>query len=53
MITGGTVTITLLILNKKLPLGLDPNIFGILASLIIYVVVYFRKEFQISFTEII
>lgn len=34
MLLGGSTTIALIILNLNLPLGLDPNIFGISASLI-------------------
>jgi len=36
MLLGGSVTISLIILNFNLPLGLDPNIFGISASLIVF-----------------
>ena len=32
MIIGGGTTITLIVINTKLPFGLDPNIFGITAS---------------------
>lgn len=39
MITGGGVTLVLIILDVKLPFGLDPNIFGIAASLMAYTVV--------------
>jgi SSS family solute:Na+ symporter len=39
MITGGGVTLVLIILDVKLPFGLDPNIFGIAASLVAYTVV--------------
>lgn len=43
MITGGTSTLFLIIGNFSLPLGLDPNIFGILFSLLSYLV---AKKFQ-------
>lgn len=36
MIVGGTVTLTLILLNLKLPLNLDENIYGISSSLIAY-----------------
>jgi solute:Na+ symporter, SSS family len=36
MLLGGSTTIALIILNLSLPLGLDPNIFGISASLVSY-----------------
>ena len=39
MITGGTTTIALILLNSPLPLGLDVNIFGIGASLATYTAV--------------
>ncbi|MDF1558891.1 MAG: sodium:solute symporter family protein [Bacteroidales bacterium] len=39
MITGGGVTLVLIIFDVKLPFGLDPNIFGIAASLVAYIVV--------------
>ena len=46
MFIGGTTTVTLVILNIRLPLELDANIFGITASLISYIFVYYitRKE---------
>jgi len=37
MLTGGTVTLTLIITSVNLPYGLDPNLFGILASAFIFV----------------
>ena len=37
MIIGGGTTITLIIINTKLPFGLDPNIFGITASALAFV----------------
>ena len=36
MLLGGSVTISLIILNLDLPLGLDPNIFGITTSLVVF-----------------
>ncbi|HDS06201.1 MAG TPA: sodium:solute symporter family protein [Bacteroides sp.] len=45
MITGGTTTIVLILLQTDLPLGLDVNIFGIAASLVTYISVsLFRKK---------
>lgn len=40
MLTGGGVTLSLIILDLPLPLGLDPNIFGIAASLLAYIIAY-------------
>lgn len=37
MLVGGGTTITLIIFNPPLPYGLDPNIFGISASALIFV----------------
>ena len=37
MITGGATTLTLTLLSVKLPYGLDPNIFGITAAAICFV----------------
>jgi SSS family solute:Na+ symporter len=37
MLVGGGTTLTLTLLTVKLPFNLDPNIFGITASLIIFV----------------
>lgn len=37
MLTGGSTTLILTILSVKLPLDLDPNIFGITASLLVFV----------------
>lgn len=39
MITGGTVTLTLRYVYETLPLNLDPNVFGISASAILFVFV--------------
>ncbi len=41
MFIGGTTTVSLVILNIKLPLGLDANIFGISVSLLSYIFVYY------------
>jgi len=41
MIAGGGTTITLILLQTDMPLGLDVNIFGISLSLISYLLVYF------------
>lgn len=41
MIVGGGTTITLIILNTKLPLDLDPNIFGITASALTFIILGF------------
>jgi len=41
MIAGGTMTLSLIIMGIQLPFGLDPNIFGILFSLIAYMGVKF------------
>jgi SSS family solute:Na+ symporter len=38
MICGGTTTLTLTLLSVKLPFGLDPNIFGITAAALFYVI---------------
>jgi SSS family solute:Na+ symporter len=45
MISGGSVTLGLVIMKINLPFGLDANIFGIAASLFVYVAVamIFRK----------
>jgi SSS family solute:Na+ symporter len=37
MLAGGSTTLVLTLLSIKLPFGLDPNIFGITASLIVFV----------------
>ncbi len=39
MITGGTTTITLAVLNISLPFNLDANIFGITSSLLVYLLI--------------
>lgn len=41
MITGGTITVVLIAGNFNLPLDLDPNIFGITASLITFMAASF------------
>lgn len=40
MLLGGGTTLTLQIINTDLPYGLDPNIFGISASLLVFILVY-------------
>jgi len=44
MISGGTVTIGLGLIDVDLFLGLDPNFFGILTSLAMYLLVYYIKK---------
>jgi len=44
MIVGGGTTLTLIITNIGLPLGLDANIFGIGAALLAYVIVNFSRS---------
>jgi solute:Na+ symporter, SSS family len=44
MISGGTVTIGLGLIDVDLFLGLDPNFFGILTSLAMYLLVYYSKK---------
>lgn len=41
MLIGGGTTISLILINTKLPLGLDPNIFGITASALTFVALTF------------
>ncbi|WP_162342033.1 sodium:solute symporter family protein [Cyclobacterium salsum] len=40
MILGGGTTAVLSMLNLELPLGLDPNFFGVLASLAVFLLIY-------------
>lgn len=48
MIIGGTTTVTLVVLNIKLPFDLDANIFGISASAFIYFTInYFSKRIKL------
>jgi SSS family solute:Na+ symporter len=51
MLLGGSTTITLIIMDLSLPLGLDANIFGITTSLVSFVIINFlhnsvQKESQ-------
>ncbi|GAA0189745.1 sodium:solute symporter [Fulvivirga kasyanovii] len=39
MLTGGIVTLTLILSQQKLPLGLDANFYGITSSLVMFIVV--------------
>jgi len=39
MVTGGTLTITLTLIKKDLPYGLDPIFFGIIAALLVFILV--------------
>ena len=53
MIIGGGTTITLIIINTNLPFGLDPNIFGITASALTFVLLTysFPNEEYLTATE--
>jgi len=44
MLTGGSITLGLIVLGSALPLGLDANIFGILLSVISYYIVDFFEK---------
>ncbi|MDT8400073.1 MAG: sodium:solute symporter family protein [Bacteroidales bacterium] len=44
MIAGGSVTISLIVSGIYLPLGLDPIIFGITVSALVYSVIYFLNQ---------
>jgi SSS family solute:Na+ symporter len=47
MVAGGTTTISLIALNTSLPFGLDANIYGITAALLVYVTVrYFSINYK-------
>ena len=41
MVLGGGTTITLILINTHLPFGLDPNIFGITTSAVVFVALTF------------
>ena len=44
MLTGGSITLGLIVLGSALPLGLDANIFGILLSVISYYIIDFFEK---------
>lgn len=48
MVSGGSTTLVMEILNKEeiiyTPFGIDPNIFGILMSLVVYLIISNRKK---------
>lgn len=46
MITGGVVTISLIISEVELPYKLDANVFGLSAALIVYIIVHNLSEVQ-------
>jgi SSS family solute:Na+ symporter len=48
MISGGSVTFGLIVSGLNLPLGLDPIIFGITVSAIVYIIIYFINQKVIS-----
>ncbi len=52
MVIGGGTTITLIIINTKLPLGLDPNIFGITASALTFVLLTYLFPNKEYLTEV-
>lgn len=39
MMAGGGITLTLMAVNRPMPLDLDPNVYGILASLVLFIAV--------------
>ncbi|MCC5929984.1 MAG: sodium:solute symporter family protein [Cyclobacteriaceae bacterium] len=39
MLTGGCTTLSLIVLDLSLPLGLDPNFYGIITSLMVYLII--------------
>lgn len=45
MIVGGSTTLSLIIFDIRLPLGLDANIYGIGAALVTYFIVNFSRKF--------
>jgi solute:Na+ symporter, SSS family len=48
MVSGGLTTLLLIVLNAKLPFGLDANFFGISVSLVLFVVVQgFNKIIEV------
>ena len=55
MIIGGGTTITLILINSKLPFGLDPNIFGITASALTFVFLtyLFPNEEYLTAAEVV
>ena len=44
MIAGGTTTLVLILLKLNLPYALDPNIFGIFVSFVMYIAVVFYED---------
>jgi SSS family solute:Na+ symporter len=45
MITGGTTTVALTVMEINLPFGLDPNIFGILSAAVVYYTFFYTAIF--------
>ena len=52
MLVGGTTTLMLTETNIDLPLGLDPNIFGISASLIVFLVLTYMFPRYSTYTKL-
>ena len=50
MLAGGSTTIILTSINADLPYGLDPNIFGISVSLLVFILVTFLSPKQNTLT---
>jgi SSS family solute:Na+ symporter len=48
MITGGAVSLTLILSGANLPLGLDPIVFGIAAGALAYVLVAMARGKQMA-----
>lgn len=46
MIVGGSVSITLIILDTELPYGLDANVFGLTAAIFAYIIAYFSLKLK-------
>ncbi len=52
MIVGGSFTLSIIILNLELPFGLDANFFGILSSLISFIIVQYYSNLNAIKSEV-
>jgi SSS family solute:Na+ symporter len=52
MMVGGTTTLILTEVNVELPLGLDPNIFGISASLVVFLLLTYLFPKYSTYTKL-
>jgi SSS family solute:Na+ symporter len=52
MITGGTTTLALTVLEVAIPFGLAPNVFGLTISVFSYLIIHYSNQYKYQKNEI-